>query len=145
MTPQKISTKSSYSKKYILKFKILNPLKWPEPTYVWKSQSIPTHTHTHTRPLGSRGPIVSRGWSGSNCFSMVVVTSIYKKTYRNLWFSRGVRTHCPSSGSARGYVLVSLPLMQWVGLRSVFLADPRPRGYKTFCAQLNWAWNFNFS
>ena len=51
--PKKISTKSSYPKKYsflwkpqkILKFKILNPKKWPEPTYVWKYQSTPPPPH----------------------------------------------------------------------------------------------------
>ena len=47
--PQKISTKSSYPKrififlktKKILDFRILNPKKWAEPTYVWKYQSTP--------------------------------------------------------------------------------------------------------
>ena len=46
---KKISTKSLQPKKYsfswktpkILKFKILNPKKWPEPTYVQKYQSTP--------------------------------------------------------------------------------------------------------
>ena len=47
--PKKISKKSSYPQKYsffgkppkILKFRILNPKKWAEPTYVRKYQSIP--------------------------------------------------------------------------------------------------------
>ena len=30
--------KKKKKKKKILKFKILNPKKWPEPTYVWKYQ-----------------------------------------------------------------------------------------------------------
>ena len=45
--PPKISTKSSYPQKYsfswkhpkIMKFKILSPKNWPEPTYLWKYQS----------------------------------------------------------------------------------------------------------
>ena len=47
--PQKISTKSSYPKKILfflktpknMKFRILNPKKWSEPTYVCKYQSTP--------------------------------------------------------------------------------------------------------
>ena len=49
MTPKKNIHKTFIPKKYlffwkpekILKFKILNPKKWPEPRYVWKYQSTP--------------------------------------------------------------------------------------------------------
>ena len=37
----------------ILKFKILIPKKWPEPTNVWKYQSTPVHVHYNV--CGKRG------------------------------------------------------------------------------------------
>ena len=37
--------------KKILKFKILNPQKWPDPTYVWKDQSTPLGSGSQTNIL----------------------------------------------------------------------------------------------
>ena len=81
------------------------------------------------------------------------VLKCHKIIFQKLSFQLDIISGVTSSKTGSGAIHANLHWQAWIGQQAHFslflslsaLNGTRPRGYKTFHAQLNWAWNFSCS